>query len=137
VPIPDKRDLRRFCEIDGWEETEATRPDHHRSRKRLDDGRVLRTKVSHGRGPACNDPGLWVHIWRHQLALDTEQEFWDVLSSGKPSQRGEPEPPPAKPQMEAWLYEYLLYRMGMSEAEILALREDEALTRYLEDIGGG
>lgn len=134
MAIPTKRELRRFCDIDGWEATEATSPDHHRYRKRLPDGRMLRTKVSLGRGAACDDPGLWSHIWRHQLALESEQQFWDVLTSERPAQRGQPDPPRPEPHMQAWLYEYLLYRMNLSEAQITAMNEDEALARYLADI---
>lgn len=49
MPIPGEKDIRRFCELDGWAETEATSPDHDRYRKRLANGTLLRTKVSHGR----------------------------------------------------------------------------------------
>lgn len=137
MPIPDKKDVKRFCELDGWEETEAVSPDHHRYRKRLDDGTVLRTKVSFGRGPICRAPALWAKIWRHQLGLDSEDEFWEVLKSRRASHRGAPAEPPAEPQMAAWLFEALVYTFGVDEREVRTLSEDEALRRYLDLCQGG
>lgn len=134
MPIPDKRDLKRFCEIDGWEETNARNPDHSRYKKTLDDGGILRTKVSHGRGSACGDSALWHRIWRHQLELESEDQFWEVLSSGEPAQRGAPEPAPAQPGMAAWLFEYLIHRIEISEDEALAMEEEEAMGLYLKHI---
>jgi hypothetical protein len=137
VPIPDKKDVKRFCELDGWEETEAESPDHHRYRKRLDDGTVLRTKVSHGRGPICRAPQLWTKVWRHQLGLESEDEFWAVLKTRKPAPRGAPEEPPPEPQMPAWLFETLVFTFGVGEDEVRALSEQEALARYLKLCEGG
>lgn len=108
LPVPDEKDLRRSCELDGWEETEATSPDQHRYRKRLPDGSVLRTKVSRGRGPVVRNPGLWTNIWRHQLGLESEDEFWEVLRTGGPAPRGAAPAEPPELQMEAWLFEALV-----------------------------
>ena len=137
MPIPDKKDLRRFCELDGWEVTEATNPDHDRYRKRLGNGSVLRTKVSHGRGPIVRNPGLWTNVWRRQLALESEDEFWDVLSTRKPARRGEREPQPLEPNMDAWLHEALVHTFGMDESEVLATDADAALALYLKFCEGG
>ncbi len=136
MPIPEKRELKRFCEIDGWEETQTKSPDHTRYRKKLPDGSILRTKVSHGRGPACDDPGLWTQIWRHQLALRSQAEFWETLDTGSPALRGtDPTPAARKPQMPAWLFEYLIHRIGLPEDEVCAMSEAEATEHYLRDIG--
>ncbi|MGI8750086.1 MAG: hypothetical protein ACR2J6_06000 [Thermoleophilaceae bacterium] len=134
MPIPDKEDLKRFCEIDGWEETNARNPDHCRYKKTLDNGDILRTRVSHGRGPVCGDPALWHRIWRHQLELESEDQFWEVLGSGEPAQRGELEPAPEQPGMEAWLFEYLIHRIEIPEDEALAMGGEEAMRLYLEHI---
>ncbi len=136
MPIPDKKDVRRFCELDGWEETEATSPDHHRYRKRLD-GTILRTKVSFGRGPVCRAPALWTKVWRHQLGLNSEDGFWEVLRTRKPAQRGAAAVPPAEPQMPAWLFEALVQIFGVDEDEVRSLSEEEALARYLALCEGG
>jgi len=134
VKVPDKRELKRFCEIDGWEETNPENPDHHRYKKTLDDGTILRTKVSHGRGPVCDDNGLWNHIRRDQMGLDSDDQFWEVLSSGKPAPRGEPEPEPAGQGMDPWLVDYLMHRMGYSEKQIRELTPAEAMKAYEADI---
>jgi len=132
VPIPDKKDLRRFCALDGWETTNATSPDHDRYRKRLDDGTVLRTKVSRGRGPIVRNPTLWTHTWRHQLGLSSEDEFWEVLNSGKPAPRGQPAAERPEPQMETWLFEALVLTFGVDEDTVRAMDENDALALYLK-----
>jgi len=137
VPIPDKKDMRRFCELDGWEETEATSSDHDRYRKRLADGTVLRTKVSRGRGPIVRNPGLWTNVWRHQLGLRSEDEFWEVLDTRKPAPRGEPAPEPPEPQMDAWLFEALVLTYGVDEGKVRAMDAEEALALYLKLCEGG
>jgi hypothetical protein len=137
VPIPDKNDVKRFCELDGWEQTEAESPDHHRYRKRLDDGTVLRTKVSFGRGPICRVPALWMKVWRHQLGLESEDEFWRVLKTRQPVLRGAPAEAPPKPLMPTWLFDALLYTFHLDESEVRSLNEDEALARYLALCEGG
>ena len=134
MPIPDKKDLRRFCELDGWEETEAVSPDHDRYRKKLDDGSVLRTKVSPGRGPVCDDIALWTRIWRHQLGLESEDEFWEVLKTRKRAPRGQPTQQPAGEALDAWLFEFLVNLVGLSENEVLALSSEAAMELYLQQV---
>lgn len=134
MPIPDKSDLRRFCELDGWEQRPTT--DHHRYTKELPDGTILRTKVSLGRGQVCDDPALWSRIWRHQLQLESEEQFWEVLQSREPVPRGEPQPEPQQPRMPAWLFDYLIYRVELDEDKALGLSEEEAMEIYMEHIKG-
>ncbi len=131
-------DLRRFCEIDGWEELQRVRGgvgDHRRFRKVLADGTILRTRVSHGSGEIA-DSGLWTRIWRDQLGLESEDAFWNALRTGRPVARGEAPPnPPAGPSTPGWVVAGLL-RASVSEAEIRALTADEA-QRRLEAIWAG
>lgn len=137
MPIPEKKDLRRFCQLDEWEKTNATSPDHDRYRKYLDDGTILRTKVSRGRGPIVRNPTLWAHIWRHQLGLNSEDEFWDALHNGKPVQRDQLIAESREPQMETWLFDALVRTFGIAEGKVLAMNEDEALALYLKFCEGG
>jgi len=134
VPQPRHSDLRRFCEVDGWEETTKGRrsPDHTRYRKVLDDGRVLRTKVSHGRG-SIEDPSLWKRIWRDQLALGSEDEFWEALRAKRPVERSATPPaPPSGPSKPGWLVNSLIFTAGVPEEEVERLSVGEAERRWLE-----
>jgi len=134
LPQPRFSDLRRFCEIDGWEELKGARGkrgDHFRYRKALPDGRILRTKASHG-GGEIGDPGLWRRIWREQLGLECEEQFWEALRAGEPVDHGAAEPsPPAGPSIPAWVVAGLL-REGVPEAEIRELDAGEAQRRLEE-----
>ena len=87
---PTWDDVRRFCAVKGWEPTHQTRGrkrrDHDRFRLLLPDGRILRTRASHGRGH-IGDRALIVRILRHQLEV-TEEEFWAAVDDGRAPDRG-------------------------------------------------
>jgi hypothetical protein len=135
VPQPRFSDIRRFCAIDGWEELGRVRGgtgDHWRYRKILPDGRVLRTRASHGTGQIA-DPNLWQRIWREQLGLESEDQFWEALRSGDVVQRaGQAPARPSGASIPAWVVQGLL-RAGMREEEIRGLDAAEA-QRRLEDL---
>ena len=138
MPPPSFDNLRRFCEIDGWEALPRVRGgmgDHHRYRKVLADGRILRTRVSHGRDE-IRDPGLWRRIWRDQLLLESEDVFSQTLRDGKPVDRGGVQvEPPRGPTTPGWVVVGLL-RAGRTELEIRGLSADEA-QQLLERIWAG
>jgi hypothetical protein len=138
LPPPSFDDLRRFCELDGWEQLPRVRGgtgDHHRYRKVLSDGTILRTKVSHGRGE-IGDPGLWRRIWHEQLGLESEDVFWRALSDRRPVDRGGASSvPPTGPSIPGWVVAGLL-RAGMNEVDLRNLTADEA-RRRLEEIWSG
>jgi len=131
---PRWSDLRRFCEIDGWEERGRTRGgtgDHFRYRKVLSDGRVLRTKASHG-SDEIGYPRLWHHILRDQLELDSEEQFWDVLRTGEPVARtSDVAPSPAAASIPVWVVSSLL-RAGVPEADIREMSAEDAKRRLEE-----
>lgn len=66
--MPTNKELKRFCENDGWELYKDT--DHDYYRKQLPDGTYKRTKVS--RGSKEISPTLFKHILKHQLRVDKE-----------------------------------------------------------------
>jgi hypothetical protein len=124
----------RFCQIDGWEETMGAtgrRGNHRRFRKTVDDGRILRTRVSHG-DDEIGDPSLWRHIWRDQLELESEELFWETLASGKPVDRTPPSPVPSGPALPGWLVNMLFRTVGLTPAEVAAMSEQEAHDRLNE-----
>jgi len=134
VPQPRWSDLRRFCEIDGWEARGRTRGgtgDHFRYRKFLPDGRILRTKASHG-NDEIGDARLWHHILRDQLELESQDAFWEALRSGQPVLRAAAEPaPPTGPSIPTWVVSGLL-KAGIAEAEIRAMSPEQAHHRLQE-----
>jgi hypothetical protein len=66
--VPSWRDLRRFCERDGWELYKDT--DHYFYRKDNVDGTPRFTKVSKGSGEIGR--GLWREILNRQLKVSIE-----------------------------------------------------------------
>lgn len=72
--MPNWKDLRLFCERDGWELYKQT--DHYFYRKVMEDGTVKRTKVSMGSKEIGNK--LWKEILRRQLQV-TQDYFNKIL----------------------------------------------------------
>lgn len=68
--MPSWRELRRFCDTDGWTLYRAT--DHCYYRKQLPDDTILRTKVSKGSGEIHGH--LWDEIRNRQLKV-TQESF--------------------------------------------------------------
>ena len=68
--MPSWKELKRFCERDGWELYKNT--DHYFYRKIDEDGNIRRTKVSRGNGEIKGY--LWKEILKKQLQV-TEEYF--------------------------------------------------------------
>ena len=68
--MPRWKELKRFCDKDGWELYKDT--DHYFYRKRMEDGTVKMTKVSRGSGEIY--PAMWQSILKKQLQV-TQQYF--------------------------------------------------------------
>ncbi len=136
---PTWDDIRRFCEVDGWTPTQLTRErkrrDHDRFQKALGDGRILRTRSSHGRAE-IGDPALFTRILRHQLAV-TAEEFWDAVDNRIPPQRSQEdatrseEASPAH-RLEDWLAVQLAITVGLSDAEIGQLTQEAGMQIWTE-----
>lgn len=62
------RELKRFCEADGWELYKDT--DHYFYRKRDENGNIRRTKISKGTGEIKKN--LWKEILKKQLQVTQE-----------------------------------------------------------------
>lgn len=72
--MPSWRELKRYCERDGWELYRET--DHYFYRKILTDGSVLLTKVSKGTGEIQGH--LWQEILKKQLKT-TQVHFNETI----------------------------------------------------------
>ncbi len=66
--MPSWKELKRFCESDGWELYKDT--DHYYFRKFDDNGNLKRTKVSRGSGEIPKR--LWQEILKKQLQVSLE-----------------------------------------------------------------
>jgi hypothetical protein len=85
VRTPTWGQIEQFCRIDGWREVRRTGHVHYE--KLLADGTVLRTHRSFSSRKSMS-PGRFKAVLRHQLCV-TEEQFWSVLETGNPIQRGE------------------------------------------------
>ena len=63
--MPDWRELKRFCDRDGWELYKNT--DHYFYRKVDENGNIKRTKVSRGTGEIKGH--LWKEILKNNFRL--------------------------------------------------------------------
>lgn len=87
--------------------------------------------MSRGREPIVRTPGLWKNMWRHQLGLEREDQFWDAVRDGRPVDRGGDDTRvPPTPGIEAWLFEFLLANTELTEDDLLAPEPDGAMRRY-------
>ena len=66
--MPRWKELKRFCDRDGWELYKDT--DHYFYRKMNDDGNIKLTKVSKGSGEIR--PHMWREILNKQLQVTQE-----------------------------------------------------------------
>lgn len=66
--MPKWKELKRFCDNDGWELYKET--DHYYYRKKSDDGNMRYTKVSKGSGEIHTK--MWAKIRSKQLMVTQE-----------------------------------------------------------------
>lgn len=66
--MPSWKELKRFCDRDGWELYKKT--DHWYYRKQMPDGALKRTRISMGTGEIKG--GLWKEILHKQLQVSEE-----------------------------------------------------------------
>lgn len=72
--MPSWRELKRFCDHDGWELYKDT--DHYYYRKVDDNGNIRKTKVSRGSGEIHGH--MWQQILKKQLQVSQEY-FNDMI----------------------------------------------------------
>ena len=138
--LPTYAELRRFCEVEGWEDRDraAHRPkgDHHRYVLTLAAGATLYTRVSHGAG-SIQSRDMWAHILRDQLEV-TADEFWACVDKGILPPRPSPESPTPSEGLPAGLVWQLIRKAGMSEGDVARMTKEQAVAawdRFLEEGG--
>jgi len=129
-PAPTREAHEAFCRTEGWQTVRDVRGQtgtHHVTYElQLHDGRILRTRISHPVNRETYGPGIWSHILRDQLDAD-QSAFWACVQDGKKPDRGVPEPPPEA--LPADLVHSLLTKVRLSEADVAAMRREEAIAR--------
>ncbi len=133
--IASRRAHQRFCEIEGWVEVRNARgrPTQHDITYELplDDGRILRTRISRPANADRYGRGLWAHILHDQLDV-TVEAFWECVEHGNPPRRT-PVPGPAVGEvLPAGLAYQLVHTLGLTSDEIAGLTLDEAVRRMAE-----
>ena len=115
---PTWADVQAFLGADGWRQVPGrggSRQRHIFYEKVLDDGRVLKTHVSHS-GQTEITPGRFSSILRTQLEV-SKDEFWECVRTGQPVDR--PVPVEEGPvEHEVWVIAVLSGELHMSAEEI-------------------
>ncbi|MEJ6740280.1 MAG: cytotoxic translational repressor of toxin-antitoxin stability system [Actinomycetota bacterium] len=124
-----RREHVRFCEVEGWRQVQSARESSNRHHLTfelpLDDGRILRTRISRPPNNETYSKALWAHILRDQLCV-TQSEFWTCVDNGHApvrSSSGSTPPPAALP---AGLAHQLVHVLKLSSPEIAKLSLEEA-----------
>ena len=100
MPPPRWGEIRDFCRKQGYSET---RTDHFYYLKVLADRSTSGTMVSMGVDGEPVPDQMWTRVWRRQLLLASEDEFWRGLAGEPVRYAIPPLPEPASP-----LPEYLI-----------------------------
>ena len=122
MPRPTWRQVRRFCEAQGYERSEG---DHTRLIKPLPDGSSSGAIIPRGNEGADVPANLWKLVWQRQLRLVSEDEFWKGLDGSSVRYANPPAPErelSLRPYQERFLREMLHY----SDEAIAATTSEEA-----------
>lgn len=125
-----RREHVRFCELEGWRAVQSARESSNRHHLTfelpLNDGRILRTRISRPPNNETYGKALWAHILRDQLGV-TQGEFWKCVDESEVPVRSFTMalPPPAA--LPAGLAHQLVHVLALSSKEVAALSLDEAI----------
>lgn len=127
-----RREHKQFCDLEGWDtvlDARGKKVSHHITYElALNDGRVLRTRISR---PANNDtygPSLWTAVLRDQLDV-TEAAFQDCVQRHVLPPRPGTATAPAAAGLPASLVHQLKATLGLSDATVASMSKQDAITR--------
>ena len=120
--LPRWGQLREFCLKQGYRETVT---DHFRYLKVLPDRSTSGTMVSKGKDGETIPSGMWQLVWRRQLRLAREEEFWRGLSGEtvRYAIQGEPE---GDEPLPPYLRRFLETVLHLDELEIRRMTREQA-----------
>jgi hypothetical protein len=144
-PNGSDADHQQFCLTEQWSEVKNARGGavrhHYTYELKLEDGSVLRTRISR---PVTNEQygsSSWAHILRDQLCV-TKESFWRCVNEKVlPPRPGavEPDPKGGRAEIPAGIVEKLRRLVGLDWDEIAQMSPPEAtarLERYWSEQGG-
>ena len=132
--LPTYKELKRFVEIEGWEDkdekSKKKKGDHHRYTFTTPMGEILFTRISHG-SDQIQDPDLFAHILRDQLCID-EDQFWRAVDKGLKPSRLSPLHIEQVGAIEAKLARNLINKVGMRPDELVGIDQQGAVGIWQE-----
>ena len=114
--------VREFCRVQGYRET---RTDHYRYLKVLPDRSTSGTMVSLGIDGEQIPAQRWNLVWKHQLRLAGEAEFWRGLR-GEPVEYAISSATPAPEPLPPYLVRFLKNVRHLTDAEIAGITREQA-----------
>lgn len=114
--------VRQFCRRLGYRES---RTDHFHYIKVLPDRSTSGTMVSMGVDTDEVPPQMWAMVWRHQLRLASEDEFWKGLR-GEPVEYATAVVQEPSDPLPGYLLQFLSGTLHLSETQIAALTRQKA-----------
>ncbi len=127
--LPTLKELRRFVEVEGWEDkdkkSEKKRGDHHRYVFTTPTGERLYTKVSHGKDE-IHSPGMFANILQNQLCID-ETQFWNAVDRGVKPKRPTPIVSQESSGIDVKLARNLITKVGMEPKNLVGVSQEEAV----------
>lgn len=114
--------VRQFCRRLGYRES---RTDHFHYIKVLPDRSTSGTMVSMGVDTDEVPPQMWAMVWRHQLRLASEDEFWKGLR-GEPVEYATAVVQEPSDPLPGYLLRFLSATLHLSETQIAALTRQKA-----------
>ncbi len=127
--IPTWREVEAFCRRNGYAQDERTHHTYH-TREPVP-GFVSQAYVSRGAGNKRVPTPLWGQVWRDQLRLRDEDDFWRGLD-GEAYAYDLPPAPPAPEPLPPYLVRFLRDTLRYTEAQIAETAPDAA-QRLLDD----
>ena len=130
--LPTYKELRRFLEVEGWDDKDKKSPkktgDHRRYVFTTPNGDRLYTRISHSTGQ-IHDPGLFAAILRDQLQIDRKQ-FWDAVDNGIKPKRETQHDALRGVSLDAKLVHNLITKVGLRPESLYEMSAEEALSLY-------
>jgi hypothetical protein len=114
--------VRQFCLTQGYQER---RGDHDRYVKVLGAQFTSGTMISHGVDGETIPTQMWRMVWKRQLLLLSEEEFWKGLD-GHPVQYETPPTPEPQQPLPEYLQNHLRNVLHWPEERIAQTTRDEA-----------